>query len=614
MSIGYPSSSRRGHQKFRVKSRLDRGNRAAFLLGFATFVLSLPMLRLVQLQIVQGSYNRDRAQNNSIRPIPIVSDRGQILDRKGLTLAANQVSRSLYLYPREQTKAQWKVIAEQRLSKILNLPSDKILAEIEKAGYGSAIPVRIFRNLQPQAFIALAEGEHIPGLEIQSDASRVYPNGAIAAHLMGYIGEATEEDMKKHPDFPSGMIVGQMGVERMADDDLRGKWGNRLIEVNAMGKELKVLGIQNPIAGQPLQLTLDLKLQKAAETALAGRRGAAVVIDVKTGGILAMASGPTFDPNVFTRKISEADWNKLQGTDQPLLNRALQPYPPASTFKIISTIAALESGKYQPDSTIMTSNAINVGGAFFHEHGSGYGLIGFKEAMAVSSNTFFYQVGLAVGPEELRKWGRNMGITTSPMKLDGESEGYLPTPASKEKYYKEPWYGGDTVMTAIGQGLVQVTPLEMAVMIAAVANGGKRVKPHLMSHQSTLPQFQPEAVGLQATTLKILREGLESVVKDGTGRQLNDGSIPLTAGKTGTAEVSNGADTGLYVGYGPVKDPQIAVAVVVENGGYGATSAVPIAHAVYKAYFGPMKPAAKPDAAKPDAPKPNAAKPDPANP
>ncbi len=551
------------------------------------------MLRLVQLQIVQGSYNRELAQHNRIRPIPIVSDRGQILDRNGLSLAANQVSRSLYLYPREQTKAQWRVTAD-RLSKILNTSPEKILADIEKAGYGSALPLRIYRNLQPQAFIALAEGEQIPGLEIQSDASRVYPNGPIAAHLMGYIGEATEDDMKKHPDFPSGMIVGQMGIERIADADLRGKWGNRLIEVDAAGKELNVLGTQNPVPGQALQLTLDLKLQKAAEAALGGRRGAAVVIDVKTGGILAMASGPTFDPNIFTRKISQADWDKLQSSDKPLLNRALQPYPPASTFKIISTIAALQSGKYQPDSTIMTSSAINVGGALFHEHGSGYGAIGFKEALAVSSNTFFYQVGLAVGPEELRKWGRNMGITTSPMDLDGESEGYLPTPASKEKYYKEPWYGGDTVMTAIGQGLVQVTPLEMAVMISGVANGGKRVKPHLMSHQSTLPQFQPDEIGLHASTLKILREGLEAVVSDGTARQLSDGSIPPTAGKTGTAEVSNGADNAMYVGYGPVKDPKIAIAVVVENGGFGATSAVPIAHAVYTAYFGPMKPAAKP--------------------
>ena len=592
MSIGFPSSSRSASPQFRVKSRLNRGNRAAFLLGFATLVLSLPMLRLVQLQIVQGTYNRELAQHNRIRPIPMVSDRGPITDRNGLSLAANQVTRSLYLYPREQTAQQWAITANH-LSKILNIPSDKIIADIKKVGYESAVPIRIYRNLQPQAFITLAEDTAIPGLEIQSDASRIYPNGPIAAHLLGYIGEATEDDMKKNPDFPTGMIVGQMGIERLADADLRGKWGNRLIEVDSMGKEIKVLGTQSPVPGQSLQLTLDLKLQKAAEDALAGRRGAAVVMDVKTGAILAMASGPTFDPNVFTRKISQSDWDKLQSSEKPLLNRALQPYPPASTFKIISTIAALESGKYQPDSTIMTANAINVGGALFHEHGSGYGEIGFKEAMAVSSNTFFYQVGLAVGPEEMRKWGRNLGITTSPINLDGENEGYLPTPASKEKYYKEPWYGGDTVMTAIGQGLVQVTPLEMAVMISAVANGGKRVKPHLMSQQTLLATMQPESIGLQPSTLKILQEGLQAVVSGGTAQQLNDGSIPPTAGKTGTAEVSNGADNALYVGYGPVKDPQIAIAVVVENGGFGATSAVPIAHAVYKAHFGPLKPAPK---------------------
>lgn len=559
-------------------------------MGVATVFLSFLGLRLVQLQLVQGQYHHDRAEHNRIHPIPIVSDRGQILDRTGQVLAANQITRSIYLYPREQTQAQWKQNAEY-LATILHIPAPQILAQIEKAGYQSALPVRIYRNLKPEAFVALAEGPRIAGLEIQSDASRVYPHGAIASHLLGYIGEATEEDVKKNPDFPSGMIVGQMGIERIADQDLRGKWGNRLIEVDAEGKELKVLGIQQPVQGQPLQLTIDLKLQKAAEKALNGRRGAAVVMDVKTGAVLAIASGPTFDPNVFTRKISQKDWDALQSPDKPLLNRALQPYPPASTFKLVSTVAALQSGKYQPDSTIMTANAINVGGVLFHEHGSGYGAIGFKDALAVSSNTFFYQVGLAIGPEEIKKWGTNLGITSSPIDLDGGGDGgYLPTPASKEKYYKEPWFGGDTVMTAIGQGLVQVTPLEMAVMISTIANGGKRVKPHLMSHQTVLPKMQPENIGLFPGTLKILKEGLTAVVSEGTGRSLSDGSIPPTAGKTGTAEVSNGADNALYVGYGPVNDPQVAVAVVVENGGFGATSAVPIAHEVYKAYFGPMKP------------------------
>lgn len=551
------------------------------------------MLRLVQLQVVQGQYHHDRAQYNRIRPIPIVSDRGKIVDRSGQVLAANQITRSIYLYPRDQSKAEWQKTAES-LGQILAIEPKKILDELEKAGYESAVPVRVYRNLKPEAFVALAEGSRIPGLEIQSDASRVYPNGAMAAHLLGYIGEATEEDVKKHPDFPAGMIVGQMGIERSADQELRGTWGNRLIEVDATGKELHVLGVQQPIQGQPLQLTLDLKLQKAAELALAGRRGAAVVIDVKTGAILAIASAPTFDPNLFTRKISQRDWDNLQSDDKPLINRALQGYPPASTFKIVSTVAALQSGKYQPDSTIATSNSINVGGTIFNEHGNSHGVIGFKEALAVSSNTFFYRVGLEIGPEEMKKWGENLGITRSPLDLDGGSDGgYLPTPASKEKFYKEPWFGGDTVMTAIGQGLVQVTPLEMAVMISTIGNGGKRVKPHLLVSQTNLPQMQPENSGMYPSTLKILKEGLIAVVNEGTGQSLNDGSIPPTAGKTGTAEVSSGADNAMYVGYGPLENPQIAIAVVVENGGFGATSAVPIAHEVYKAFFGPPKAKAK---------------------
>ena len=364
--------------RFRVKSKLSRGNRAPILLGVATLSLSFIMLRLVQLQIVQGNYYHDRAQNNRIRPIPIVSDRGKIVDRYGQVLATNQITRSLYLYPRDQSKAEWEKTAEY-LGKTLSIEPKKVLDELEKAGYQSDVPVRVYRNLKPEAFVVLAEGPRVPGLEIQSDASRIYPNGAMAAHLMGYIGEATAEDVKKHPDFPAGMIVGQMGIERSADEELRGTWGNRLIEVDATGKELQVLGTQQPVQGQPLQLTLDLKLQKAAELALAGRRGAAVVMDIKTGAILAIASAPTFDPNLFTRRISQRDWDNLQSDDKPLINRALQAYPPASTFKIVSTVAALQSGKFEPDSTLPTFDSINVGGTIFHEHGSSYGTIGFKE-------------------------------------------------------------------------------------------------------------------------------------------------------------------------------------------------------------------------------------------
>lgn len=594
MSIGLRSTQKKIYQSFsnyrlQIKSRLPRSERVGFLFLAATVLFSIPAFRLAQVQLIQGQYNRALADHNRVRPIPLVSDRGNIFDRNGKPLAANQLARAVYLYPREQSLEGWKASVE-RLGKILKLPPQQILNQLEKAGFQSAIPVRITRDLTPEAFIALAEGDPIRGLEIQPESNRQYPHGSLAAHILGYIGEATADDLKKHPDLPMGMIVGQMGLERIADEQLRGRWGSRLIEVDATGKELQMLGIQKPIAGQPLQLTLDIRLQQAAEKTLANRRGAAVVLNVKTGEVLAMASGPTFDPNLFTRKMTDREWNQLQSQDNPFLNRALQGYPPASTFKIISTAAALQSGKFSPDSTLMTSGAISVGGVLFHEHGGGgYGTIGFRDALAFSSNTFFYQIGLAVGPQEISNWGHRMGIGETKINLDGGSQGLIPTPETKEKLYKEPWYAGDTVTMAIGQGLVQVTPLEMAVMISSIANGGKRVKPHLLMAQTGTPEMQPEDTGLKKSTIDTIREGLIAVVKEGTARRLSDGSIPPTAGKTGTAEVPGGADNALYVGYGPLNDPQIAVAVVVENGGFGAESAVPIAHEVYKAYFGPPK-------------------------
>lgn len=577
------------------QARSKRSQRAIVLLLLATSLLSVCLFRLAQLQLVQGRHNRQLAEQNRIRPIPVVADRGNILDRKGNPLAANQLSRSVYLYPREQTPQQWQRTAEQ-LSKILELPTEEILKKLERVGYRSAVPVRIYRNLTPQQFVALAEDGQIPGLEIQAESNRRYPNGSLAAHVLGYIGEATVDDLKAHPEFPMGMLVGQMGIERIADGVLRGEWGNRLIEVDAKGKELKMLGVQQAIAGSSLRLTMDLKLQQVAEKALSNRRGAVVAMDVKTGAILVLASGPTFDPNLFTRKITQKEWQTLQSQDHPFLNRALQGYPPGSTFKIVTAAAGMQSGKFAPDSTLPTYSALNIGGISFHEHGgSGYGVIGFREAFAFSSNTFFYQVGITAGPNEISKWGHRLGIgEASTMGLDGGNRGVIPTPEQKKQLYGEEWYAGDTVSMAIGQGVVQVTPLEMAVMVSTIANGGWRVKPHLLADQTHTPAMQREATGLNPGTIDAIRAGLVAVVQQGTARSLNDGSIPPTAGKTGTAEVPGQPDNALYVGFGPVNDPQIAVAVVVENGGFGAVSAVPIAHEIYKAYFGPSKSPVKP--------------------
>ncbi|NJK53421.1 MAG: penicillin-binding protein 2, partial [Leptolyngbyaceae cyanobacterium SU_3_3] len=335
------------------QTRSRRSQRSIVLLLLAASLFSVCLFRLAQLQIVQGKHNRQLAEQNRIRPLPVVADRGNILDRTGKPLAANELSRAIYLYPREQTPQQWQQTAD-RLSQVLEIPKDEILKKLEKVGYRSAVPVRIYRKLTPPQFVALEEGGRIPGLEIQPESNRHYPNGNLASHVLGYIGEATADDLRANPEFPMGMLVGQMGIERIADATLRGTWGNRLIEVDSLGKELRMLGKQQPIAGSPLQLTLDLKLQQAAEKKLNNRRGAVVVLDVKTGAVLALASGPTFDPNLFTRKISKKEWDTLQGQDQPFLNRALQGYPPGSTFKIVTAAAGMQSGKFSPSSTLPT--------------------------------------------------------------------------------------------------------------------------------------------------------------------------------------------------------------------------------------------------------------------
>lgn len=585
----YPSSGKRTNASLmqNAVSRDHLTRRAILFMFLVTTVMSTHLFRLTQLQLVQGDYNRQLAEQNRVRLVPIPADRGNISDRHGRLLASNRLSRAVYLWPRQQTREQWQSTAA-RLEAILEIPADEIMARLEQSGYESPLPVRISQQISPTAFVALAEqAPQLPGVEIVAGSVRHYHHGPLASHVLGYIGEATEADMAANPDYPNGMIVGQMGIERLANAELEGTWGSRLVEVDARGKESRILGAEPAIGGNPIQLTLDLELQQAAERALNNRRGAVVALDVKTGAVLVLASGPNFDPNIFTRRVTQAEWQRLQEGDQPFLNRALQPYPPGSTFKVVTATAGMQSGRFNANSTLGTSAFISMGGIQFWEHSKqGYGVIGFRKALAVSSNTFFYQVGLRAGPEEISKWGQILGIgTTSNMGLEGGSHGVLPTPQDKEELYGEPWYGGDTVSMSIGQGVVQVTPLELAVMVSAIANGGWRVHPHLLTSETNTPAAQREQTGIKPEAIAVIREGLIGAVQEGTARRLNDGSIPLTAGKTGTAEVVGRKSHALFVGYGPVSDPQIAIAVIVENGGYGGVAALPIAHEVYKAFF-----------------------------
>ena len=560
--------------------------RSVFFMLLVTLAMGGFVYRLAQLQLVHGTQNLQLAEANRVRLLPIPSDRGTITDRDGKLLAANRLTRSVYLWPRQQTPDEWQITAA-KLSPLLNMPAPEILDRLARAGYNSPMPVRISQQLSPTAFVALAEEfEQFSGVEVMAESSRYYPNNDLAAHVLGYIGEATAEDMKANPHYINGIIVGQMGIERLVNRSLLGTWGNRRVEVNASGRELRWLGTEPAVSGEPLRLTIDIDLQRTAERALGQRRGAVVVLNVKTGEVLALASGPSFDPNLFTRRITEAEWQQLQSRSEPFLNRALQGYPPGSTFKIVTSAAAMQSGRYSPSSRVGTAACIKVGGTNFCEHGSsGYGFIGFRQALTVSSNTFFYRVGMQTGPEEIAKWGQALGLgTTTDMGLEGASHSYIPTPGEKEELFGEPWYTGDTVSMAIGQGLVQATPLELAVMTAAIANGGQRVVPHLLISETNKPATAPQPTGIRSEIIDVIRSGLRQVVQQGTARSLSDGSIPPTAGKTGTAEVV-GKSNSMFVGYGPAENAEIAVAVVVENGGYGAVAAVPIAHQLYRTYF-----------------------------
>ncbi|MCW6049238.1 penicillin-binding protein 2 [Lyngbya sp. CCAP 1446/10] len=554
-----------------------------------TTLVAMPIFRLAELQLVQGDYNRQRAENNRIRPVSVAATRGQIVDRTGQVFAANRVSRSVYLWPKERSTKDWQEVAAT-LGPIVKVPATEIIKKIDGAGYKSALPVRISKDIDVGTFVALGEQANtLRGVEIRAESSRDNPNQELAAHLLGYVGEASLDQLKANPTYPMGMIVGQMGVEKLVNPTLEGVWGNRLIEVNAKGEEIQDLGVKEPIPGKPVQLTLDLDMQKTAEKALGNRLGAVVAIDVKTGALLTMGSWPTFDPNIFTRKVTQKEWDRLQGPDKPFLNRAVQGYPVGSTFKIVTSVAGMESGKFSPDSTLVSSSSINIGGISFNEHGAGYGVIGFRDALAYSSNTFFYQVGMAAGPEEMAKWAKKMGIggtiNLELLGLDAANHGQVPIPAEKQKMYGEDWYVGDTVTMAIGQGLVLCTPLELAVMVSNIANGGWRVQPHLLASQTNTPITQKIKTGIKPATLNVIKQGLIDVVKKGTGRAMNDGTIPLSAGKTGTVEMPGHPDNSMYVGFAPADKPEIAIAVIVEGGGFGAVSAAPIAHEVFRTYF-----------------------------
>jgi penicillin-binding protein 2 len=564
---------------------------AVFLMLLATLVMGGAFgARLAQLQLVNGDRNRQLAENNRIRLVPKRPARGALLDRNGKILAGSRLSHSVSIWPIALPKSEWPTVIGP-LSKILNVPETEIRSRLEQAGYESIESITIARGISPAQATALAEyGDELKGVRLEAEAVRNYPHGDLAAHILGYTGELTDEQMKAREGqgYRLGDVVGQMGTEAAFEPQLRGEWGGQQVEVDSTGRVLRILGDKPAKSGNDVQLTLDLELQKAAEAALGNRMGAIVVMDPNNGAILAMASRPTFDPNIFSTRITEEQWAQLQGETHPFLNRALQGFPPASTFKIVTTAAALESGSYSPNAVLPTFPFIRVGGIQFWDwNNAGFGPLGFTGAMAMSSDTFFYQVAMRMREQPLIEMTRRFGfgsITGIEIPHE-ESPGLVPDDAWKQDYFGEEWTLGDTINMSIGQGFLQTTPLQVAVMFAAVANGGYRVQPHVLKDNEESKNWR-ESLNLSSVTIDILKRGLREVITNGTARSLNDPAIPAIAGKTGTAEAPPFKSHAWFGAYAPYDKPEIVVVTFGEHsGGGGGSVAAPMAKQVLDAYF-----------------------------
>lgn len=541
--------------------------------------------RLFFLQIAQGERNRQLADENRIQLIPKRPERGKIFDRKGRILASSQFSYSVFVWPLAQSKQQWPQ-SVQTLSRILGIPAQEIQDKVEKAGINSPSLLRIARGISFSQIVALEEHRsEMTGVQVDSEATRMYPNGELGAQVLGYIGEITGEELEKRKaqGYRLGDVIGKMGIESAYENELRGTWGGQQVEVDGSGRIVRVLGQKLSLPGKDIMLTLDLDVQMAAEKALGDRPGAIVAMDPRDGAVLAMVSHPGFDPNWFSKSMSESQWKTLQKRSFPFVNRALQGFPPASTFKIITATAGMESGKFPPNTILMTYPSIHGVGDW---NGAGFGAIGFPTALQWSSNTFFGQVGVGVGPKILLDWAHRYGLgEKTGIEIPGEAEGFLPTPEWKKKVWQDRWYPADSVMMAIGQGAVQVSPLQSAVVFAVPANGGYRVKPHLRKTGTQSDQSR-QSLDLKPTTLQTIRTGMRAVVQAGTGTALNVPTIPPAAGKSGTGEDPPRPSHTWFGGFAPFDKPEIVVVAFAENsGGGGGHTCGPIVLQVLEAYF-----------------------------
>jgi len=581
-------------------------------------VFCLLILRLWYLQILYVEDYRALSENNRLRFLPVPASRGALMDRNGTVLVSNRPSFSLALIPQEITDVEAML---DRLSALLGLDRAELGERWQKAkGRARYYPVVVAANITREQVEIVEENRmRLAGVEVAMKPVREYNFKQSAAHLLGYIAEISEKELDDtaYQDYNPGDYVGKNGIEKAWEQELHGEDGGRQLEVDSRGRVLRVLHESQPTVGNSLVLTIDQRLQQAAERAFGNQAGAAVVLNVTNGEVLAFVSNPTFDPALFAGKIPTDVWESyLKDKRHPLQNKALSgQYPPGSTFKMITALAGLEAGLVNESSSVYCDGTYKLGnGKFRCWSRSGHGSVNLRRSLKESCDVYYYQLGERLGIDRLAemcrrfKLGDAMGIG-----LAGEKRGLIPTTEWKLKRFGKRWVPGDTPPAAIGQGYVLMTPIQMASMVATVANEGTVFRPHLVKQVvdadgKVLKEFSPEVlaqVAASSANFKKVKQGLFAVVNDagGTGAAAQLADVRV-AGKTGTSQVVKLGedrkrrlayeyqDHALFTAFAPYDKPEIAVAVVVEHGGGGGAVAAPIAGQILRVWFDLKKPAA----------------------
>ncbi|MFZ4535868.1 penicillin-binding protein 2 [Propionivibrio sp.] len=602
-------------------SELDRFRfRIAFAASAVVLAFAILIGRFVFLQIMQHDYYTTRAEDNRISLVPIAPNRGVILDRNGTVMARNYSAFTLEITPSKIENLDETIDDLGKLIEILPKDRRRFRKLLEESKSFESLPIR--NRLSDQEVARFAANRYLfPGVEVKARLFRQYPLGSIASHALGYINRINKADLEtiekneQEANYKGTDHIGKTGLEQKYEFQLHGETGYEEVEIDSGGRAVRSLSRTAPVSGNNLTLTLDMRLQEITEQAFGDRRGALVAIEPSTGGILALVSTPTFDPNLFVDGIRTEDWDLLNNSpDRPMVNRALNgAYPPGSTFKPFMALAALEMGKRTPSQTISDPGYYNFGGHHFRDDKKGgHGTVDMYKSIVASCDTYYYMLANDMGIDNIARFMGSIGLgKKTGVDIEGESEGVLPSPEWKKHRFKhleqQKWYAGETISIGIGQGYNAYTPIQLAQAMAAVANNGVMYRPHLVRYitdtktgEKTMIEPEPlRTLPWKQQNIETIKKAMVGVNKEGTGSRAFAGAGYESGGKTGTAQLFSlkGAeyragklkkelhDHALFIAFAPADNPKIALAVLVENGGFGAQSAAPIARMVLDYYL-----------------------------